>query len=217
MSKSSILDDFKIDFPGVYRFIGFHQILEDSNYPLYVGKSGDTEKVWNYIRGGRKGNGPQMLKGRILRHLNDDAGVISTIIDKINYLKSLEYWIVNPNDYDQVDLFLDVVRYLEYYIRTNKKTYYDEIINVQIQEIKPSVDVEQIVKKIIKDKHVIEFSQLFSDEEREFLNYYSVITSTPIKNLINFRRYNTAKDLIDQFFESWKKITKDNYFWHKIS
>ena len=55
-----------------------------------------------------------------------------------------------------------------------------------------------------------------SNIEQKFLNYYSVITSVPIKKLLSFRRYKTVEDLLESFIQSWKGIKKENYFWHKV-
>lgn len=214
----SILDDFNPDYPGVYRFIGYHPIKLNKISPFYVGKSGDSESVWDYIRGGRKGKIPQMLKGRILRHLNDDAGILGMIIDDIKFLKCLEYWIVDPIDFKNVENYLEAIRYLEYYIRIEiaEKTYYDEIVNVSIRPVIVNEEIVSIVKEIYKNKkQIIEFPEL-SDIEQKFLNYYNVITSVPIKKLISFRRYKTVNDFVESFIESWKDIKKENYFWHKI-
>ena len=76
--------------------------------------------------------------------------------------------------------------------------------------------IVNIVKDIItNNKKVIEFPELSSIEQK-FLNYYTVITSVPIKKLISFRRYKTVKDFVESFIESWKELKKENYFWHKI-
>ncbi len=215
---NSILDNFNPDYPGVYRFIGYHPIKLNKISIFYVGKSGDSKSVWEYIRGGREGKVPQMLKGRILRHLNDDAGVLGMVIDDIKFLKYLEYWIVDPKDFEIVEEFLATIRYLEYYIRVKlkEKTYYDEIINVSIRPVNANEKIKKLAEGLFNNKkNTIEFPELCVNEQK-FLNYYNVITSVPIKKLISFRRYKTVNDFVENFIKSWNRLKKENYFWHKI-
>ncbi len=214
---NSILDNFGLDYPRVYRFIGYHPIKINVICPLYVGISGDSKNVWDFIRSKKENsrkNAPQMLKGRILRYLNDDAGILGMIIDDIKLLKSIEYRVVDPNNFENLDNFRKAIRYLEYYIRVGigEKTYYDEIINVSVKLVEADETMKNIVKNLfLNNKVTIDIPDL-SGIEKEFLNYYSVITSIPIKKLINFRRYKTVKDVMNKFLESWDAIKKENYF-----
>ncbi|MBY9006133.1 MAG: hypothetical protein KGD63_05200 [Candidatus Lokiarchaeota archaeon] len=212
-----------LNYPGVYRFIGFHQLTGNESYPLYVGKSGDTEGVWDYYHNKvSKSKQSQVLIGRILRHLNNDAGILNMIMDDYSMLKKIEFWYVDPRDFEinEFNLFKETIIYLEYYIKyeINETPYYNQIIKTQKKIIDPSKLILEKALKIFKNnKKEIDFPKdILSEREKIFHNYFKAITESPVRMLVKFRRYKKLENIMNGFFESWKNLEKEDFFWHRL-
>ena len=212
-----------LNYPGVYRFIGLHQLTGNEYYPLYVGKSGDTEGVWNYYHDKNTINKlSQILLGRILRHLNNDAGILNMIMDDYSMLKKIEFWYVNPENFkeNEFSMFKDTIIYLEYYIKheINEIPYYNQVIKTKKKNLNPPKYISDKTLEIFKsNKTVINFPKdILSEREKRFHNYFKAIAESPIRMLVKFRRYKKLESIMNEFFESWKNLEKENYFWHRL-
>ncbi len=118
----------QLDYPGVYRFVGIDPKTLKSNKYLYVGTAG--QMAYNYFTNKKKESKPQVLYGRLKRHLENDAGVLGSIIKNINYLEKIEFWKIdlkNNNITNQIkneEDFKNLLNFLEYKLRSEDSTIY---------------------------------------------------------------------------------------------
>ncbi len=220
-SYISILERYKteLEHPGVYRFMGINPLTLEENYPLYVGLAG--QEAFDFIKEGKasqKVKKPQMLRGRIKRHLTDDAGVLGNIIDDIRYLSAIDYWVVDPTQFQSKIDFISTLTNLEYEIRSETPTYYDEDLKLSSYSSKTVVLANPALKKILqeikKQKQVISLEGFqLSDIESQFQQIFQVLTTSPIRRYIKFRQYNRISYLFQSLFNYWDLLDKKNLHW----
>jgi hypothetical protein len=201
----SILEEYKegLNYPGVYRFIGTDPITLIQKNPLYVGSAG--------IKG--------TLYKRIMRHLTDNGGLLMFITDNVEFITSIEYWIVNPEDFSSIEESTEVIKLLEQFIRQVTKTYFDrlELTDpklINIDDIKRNKVWDQVKQIYNNNKNTIDLENFkLPEEERVFQRLYEMFYSIPIRKLIKLRQYKKLKRFMEKFIESWEALPKENYFW----
>ncbi len=237
--KSILLENKKfLEFPGVYRFVGINPQTNEPNTYLYVGIAG--ENAYNYLisiikKQIKNKEKPQLLFGRLKRHLENDAGVLGDIIQDIKYIQKIEYWILDPNNQNHTKVISDqskfkekeqknLLKYMEFSLRKKEKTFYDELGITDYTNLKkPTIDreLENFAEQILNDeKKTIDFESFDLPQiEKEFLDQYRYITSCNFKKYLYFRQYKKIVKVLDNFYKSWlalksAKIAERNLHWH---
>src|SRR5271157_71047 len=213
----NILENEALKYPGVYRFVGRNPLKNNEEHPLYVGLAG--KKAYNYFIGDKKGKEPQLLDGRLGRHLKNDAGVLGNIIDNINDLSKIEFWTMDPTEFTSEEIFITALEYLEYHVKTleNEIPYYDEL---HISRPPVPVDIDQktrekVIQIFEKNMKTISLDETrISDIEDHFQLLFKIFTQTPVNQLIKFRQYNKARNAFENLVSYWKLIDKSrDYHW----
>ena len=217
MPIHDILKDID-DVPGVYRLIGIEPLTDKKNSVLYVGKAG--MKAWQYYN--KNGKKVQMIRGRLGRHLKNDAGELNKLISDIRKLTKIEYWVINPKIFDNEQEFINALDYSEYYLRKIKGPipYNDKLKLSTPLFIKPlNENIKQFVTQLFEDddnnRKIIPIIQL-SENERKLQNYFKLFLTSPFRDKINFRQYKDVYEIMEDFVNCWNQFKDKKYNWHKF-